>query len=72
MQNLMGGSIDHDCSCCRCPECAHGSVDMANDGNGRWQGEWFAVPCNVGNTKFNYKIVVSSYYWFSMVISNTR
>ena len=45
---------------------------MANDGNGRWQGEWFAVPCNVGDTTLYYSIVVSSYYWFSMVVSNTR
>ena len=57
---------------CRCPECAHGSIDMANDGNGRWQGEWFAVPCHTGDTPMHYSIVVSSYYWFSMVISNTR
>ena len=57
---------------CRCPECAHGSIDMANDGNGRWQGEWFAVPCHTGDTPMHYSIVVSSYYWFSMVISNSR
>lgn len=55
-----------------CPECAHGSLDLANDGNGRWKGEWFAVPCNVGDTRLTYSIVVSSYYWFSMVVSNTR
>lgn len=45
---------------------------MANDGNGRWQGDWFAVPCHTGDTPMHYSIVVSSYYWFSMVVSNTR
>ena len=45
---------------------------MANNGNGRWQGDWFAVPCNVGDSKLIYSVVVSSYYWFSMVVSNSR
>ena len=40
--------------------------------NGRWKIEWYAVPCPVGNSTFRYDIVVSSQYWFSMVISNTR
>lgn len=57
---------------CRCSECARGALDLATNGNGRWQGEWFAVPCNVGSSKMRYDIVASSYYWFGLVVSNSR
>ena len=30
------------------------------------------MPCNVGSSSLVYSIVVSSYYWFSLVVSNTR
>lgn len=55
----------------RCPECSHGDIDLNIAGDGRWKARWYAVPCNVGNTKLNYKVVVSSPYWFSLVVSNT-
>ena len=42
------------------------------DGDGRWRIEWYGVPCNVGNTKLEYTFVVKQYYWFELVISNTR
>ena len=32
----------------------------------------YAVPCNVGNTKMRYDLVERHYYWFSLVVSNTR
>ena len=54
----------------RCPECANGDIDLNIAGDGRWKAEWYAVPCNVGDSKLNYKIVKSSPYWFSMVVSN--
>jgi len=54
----------------RCPECAKGDIDMNIAGDGRWKARWYAVPCNVGTSKLNYKIVTSSPYWFSMVVSN--
>ena len=57
---------------CRCPECSHGDLDLDHRGDGRWKIEWYAVPCPVGDTKIRYDIVVSSQYWFSLVISNTR
>ena len=57
---------------CRCPECSPGDLDLNANANGRWKIEWYAVPCPVGNSTFRYDIVVSSQYWFSMVISNTR
>ena len=60
------------CLHCRCPECSPGDLDLNANANGRWKIEWYAVPCPVGNSTFRYDIVVSSQYWFSMVISNTR
>ncbi len=56
----------------RCPECAFGDIDMNSRGDGRWKVEWYAVPCNVADSPLRYDIVVSSYYWFSLVVSNTR
>ena len=55
----------------RCPECAHGSLDQAIDGNGRWQVQWYATPCPVGNSNLMYSITVIDQYWFSLVVSNT-
>ncbi len=55
----------------RCPECLFGSIDQAIDGNGRWQVQWFATPCPVGNSKLMYSITVIDQYWFSLVVSNT-
>ena len=56
----------------RCPECSFGDIDLNLNGDGRWKVEWHAVPCNVGDSKLVYSIVVSTYYWFSLVVSNTR
>lgn len=55
----------------RCPECAHGDIDLNIAGDGRWKARWHAVPCDVGGSKLNYKVVVGSQYWFSLVVSNT-
>lgn len=55
----------------RCPECLHGSLDQAINGNGRWQVQWYATPCPVGDSKLMYSITVIDQYWFSLVVSNT-
>jgi len=55
----------------RCPECAHGDIDLNIAGDGRWKARWHAVPCDVGGSKLNYKVVVGSQHWFSLVVSNT-
>lgn len=55
----------------RCPECQFGSIDQAINGNGRWQVQWFATPCPVGNSKLMYSITIIDQYWFSLVVSNT-
>ena len=65
--------LEFGCSpCCRCPECLYGSLDLNKNGNGRWKIEWYAVDCPVGDSTLRYDIVVSSQYWFSLVVSNTR
>ncbi|KAK9834151.1 hypothetical protein WJX81_003220 [Elliptochloris bilobata] len=56
----------------RCPECSFGDIDLNLNGDGRWKVQWHAMPCNVGDSKLHYSIVVSTYYWFSLVVSNTR
>jgi hypothetical protein len=45
---------------------------MDKNGDGRWKVEWYAIPCPTGDSSLRYDIVVSSYYWFSLVVSNTR
>ena len=68
------GSVEADslCTRARCPECSFGDIDLNLNGDGRWKVEWHAVPCEVGDSKMHYSIVVSTYYWFSLVVSNTR
>lgn len=64
--------VEAGCGGSRCPECAFGDIDINKNGDGRWKVEWYAVPCNTGDSSLRYDIVVSSYYWFSLVVSNTR
>jgi hypothetical protein len=33
--------------------------------------EWFAVPCNVGDSKLRYSIIYMTDYW-GLVIGNSR
>lgn len=58
----------------RCPECAKGSLDLDQNGDGRWGVEWFPAPCNVGSGKFKYVMSgdTSNEYWFQFTVSNTR
>ncbi len=32
----------------------------------------YGVSCNVGDTNMRYDLVVKTYYWISIVVSNTR
>jgi hypothetical protein len=52
-------------------QCAPGDLDLNIAGDGRWRVEWFATPCDVGDSKLHFKVVVSNPYWASFVISNT-
>ena len=57
----------------QCPECNKGSIDQNINGDGRWNVEWFAVPCNVGDGKIKYSRIsnLGPEYW-ALVVSNTR
>lgn len=69
-------SASQDSSCepwqRRCGECAKGDIDQDLNGNGRYQVEWYAVPCNVGNSKLTYVTVSKSHWIFAFVIGNHR
>lgn len=57
---------------CRCSECHYGDIDQDLNGDGRWLVEWYTVPCNVGNSSFQYSIVDQNDFYLRFVISNTR
>ena len=56
----------------RCGECAHGDIDQDLNGNGRYDVEWYAVPCNVGDSKLSYKTVSKSHWIWAFVVANHR
>eukprot|EP00884_Botryococcus_braunii_P000758 jgi/Botrbrau1/10683/Bobra.139_2s0013.1 len=56
----------------RCSECRYGDIDQDLKGDGRWLVEWYSVPCNVGETPFQYTVVDQNEYYLRFVISNTR
>ena len=48
------GVVDNEC-----PECLKGSLDLSRSytvGDGRWDVEWYAVPCNVRWPSSRYNI----------------
>lgn len=55
-----------------CPECKPGDLDMAQNGDGRWQINWYPVQCNVTNTPFYYSFQGSNTWYLKMQVSNTR
>ncbi|KAK6179309.1 hypothetical protein SNE40_011699 [Patella caerulea] len=55
-----------------CPECAAGSLDFAENGDGRWKIQIQAVQCPVGNTKLEYKLQGSNPYYIKLQIRNGR
>ncbi len=59
---------------CRCPECEFGSIDLGMNGDGRWQIEWYPVPCNTGSDPIEVELagIASNPYYFMFTVSNTR
>ena len=57
----------------QCPECHKGDIDQNINGDGRWRVEWFAVPCNVGDSTLRYSRIsnLGPEYW-ALVVSNSR
>jgi hypothetical protein len=52
-----------------CPECRHGDIDFAVNGDGRWKVEWQVVPCDVAKGR---KLLWDSMRTLSMVKNTTR
>ncbi|KAK3599344.1 hypothetical protein CHS0354_009839 [Potamilus streckersoni] len=55
-----------------CPECHAGSLDFAENGDGRWAIEIQAVQCPVGNTKIEYKFQGSNPWYLKLQTRNSR
>ena len=55
-----------------CPECLSGSLDLAQDGDGRWGISWNLVQCNVGASAFQYSFQGSNEFYVKLAITNTR
>ncbi len=56
----------------RCGECQKGDIDQDLNGNGRYDVEWYGVPCNVGDSKLSYVTVSKSQWIFAFVVANHR
>eukprot|EP00891_Asterochloris_glomerata_P009335 jgi/Astpho2/9335/Aster-x1569 len=58
----------------RCPECEFGSIDLGMNGDGRWQIEWYPVPCDTGSDPIEVELagIASNPYYFMFTVSNTR
>jgi len=50
-----------------CPECKWGDIDLALNGDGRWEIDWHAVECPVGNHGLHY-IFEGSHEWYLKII----
>lgn len=55
-----------------CPECQAGSIDLAENGDGRWKVQIQAVQCPVGNSKLEYKFQGSNPWYLKIQIRNSR
>ncbi|KAK9841973.1 hypothetical protein WJX81_002137 [Elliptochloris bilobata] len=59
-----------------CPECAHGALDQASFGDGRWGIAWTPVQCPVGTgqdtSHFFYSFQGSNPWYLKLQIANTR
>ena len=49
-----------------------GSIDQNINGDGRWNFQWYAVPCNVRNSTIHYGVVSYNENHWAIVVSNTR
>ncbi|KAK7098798.1 expansin-YoaJ-like [Littorina saxatilis] len=55
-----------------CPECKAGDIDLAEDGDGRWDIKIQAVQCPVGNTFIQYWLQGSNAFYLKLQVRNTR
>lgn len=50
-----------------CPECAWGDIDFALSNSGRWEIDWHAVECPVGNLGLHYIFKGSHEYYLKIL-----
>ena len=56
-----------------CPGCSVGDLDLAeNDADGRWDINWQAIDCPVGNNKLAYLFQGSNSFYIKLGIRNHR
>lgn len=57
----------------QCPECNAGDLDLADDnGDGRWDVNWQAIDCPVGNSKLAYLLQGSNSFYIKVGVRNHR
>lgn len=85
---IMFRNIEPDCTTCGtsylpstyqtavvtnlCPECILNDIDLAQDGDGRFQIEWQQIECNVAISKLHYGLQNSSPYYIKLQVSNSK
>ncbi|KAL8564467.1 hypothetical protein ACOMHN_017609 [Nucella lapillus] len=55
-----------------CPECNEGDVDLAIDGDGRWDIEIQAIQCPVNDTYIQYQFQGSNAFYLKLQVRNVR
>ena len=70
--NPISPTVQYAIATDECPECLSGSLDLAQDGDGRWSIDWYPVQCNVGDSAFQYSFQGSLATYVKMAITNTR
>ncbi|KAH3829126.1 expansin-YoaJ-like [Dreissena polymorpha] len=55
-----------------CPECHAGSVDLAENGDGRWKVDIRAIQCPVGDSKIEYRLEGSNDWYIKLQVRNER
>ena len=71
--NPISPTVQYAIATDECPECLSGSLDLAQNGDGRWTIDWYPVQCNVGSSNFQYSFASGcSATYVKMAITNTR
>ncbi|KAL0026654.1 hypothetical protein WJX79_001559 [Trebouxia sp. C0005] len=70
--NPISTAVQYAIATDECPECLTGSLDLAQDGDGRWTIDWYPVQCDVGDSYFEYSFQGSNAEYVKMAITNTR
>ena len=70
--NPISTTIQYGIASDECPECLSGSLDLGQDGDGRWGVSWYPVQCQVGDSTFQYSFQGSNPNYIKMAVANTR